>query len=513
MDTENKQVKLKDILKEELYKGRKINDEISLIDISDKNIVPIIELKDLTSNNIDFKLDLRKFIKSVDVDVVKKVNKYLKVKEERFQLSLHNNKLLQAFIDDGTLLKNKPKFKVANSTYEQRYEYLKEEMDMDRSFESLVEIEKQNFERNYPNILDKKTILFSGYGNKLTYGIFNPTEEFPRIAVSENIFVAITKEKVLLAEYLCHQFKYNEEVTNQVEKFFLPTYSTRVDKYKIRIKKTQLENIVIKLPSLKDQEKIYSDFKDESVKRLLKDLEISIVQDNAVADFIAHTMGSPIDTIRTQIKLIKQTLDKLKLLDKVNDPLGKNSIKKTLRESLDCSLESCTRLTKLRYDTEIILSIKRLNKDREICNLMNLCKDIKKNTHKPDEFDFIILGDPEVNLNIHKNSFITVIECLLSNAKSHAWKNKEQKKFEIEIIHDTNNKIVNVICRNNGLPFPDNISKDDYGKLSVKSLSSKGHGIGGNAIAIFTKAHSGDYDIKRLGADQGTEIILKLKLN
>jgi len=200
-------------------------------------------------------------------------------------------------------------------------------------------------------------------------------------------------------------------------------------------------------------------------------------------------------------------------LDKVINPLGKNSIKKTLRESLDSSLESCTLLTKLRDDTEILLSSRILNQDFEICNLMNLCNDIKKKTHKPEEFDFIILGDPEVNLNIHKNSFITVIECLLSNAESHAWKNKEQKRFEIEIINDTNNKIVNVICRNNGLPFPDNISKDDYGKLRVKSLSSKGQGIGGYVVARFTKAHRGDYLIKRLGADQGTEIILKLKIN
>ena len=456
---------------------------------SNKSLIPYIDYEDLNSPDINLRLDLSNYKKCLIYE------KSISKEEYKRQIKEHKQR---------------------NKTYSEKYKEALERGDK-ISAELMLNkigeaIDNPPIKPKYAKFLEKESILISGYGNKFNFCIFTPSKIIPKIAISNNVFVAIPKKNVV-SEFICYQFSQNQEVKKQITGFLS-------GRFIIRFKNNDIENIFFQLPSLEEQKKVVSGFKDAFIKKLIQKHDEAIGRLNKEKlseDFqfgaaMAHNIFNKLLPITGVLESIEKFSSNKGLLNEmIDEPLDDEDKVDTLKICIERGINQCKSIESLINSTKKVLAESISKEEFELCNILEFCNKIKKD-HKSSDFKFNVIGT-NIKLNIHRGSFKEAIECMLSNAKMHAWRDEKEKIFEIEIAKNETDQTAHIICHNSGKPFPKDLPVETYRKLLGKSTKSKGTGYGGAWVDKFLNIHNGKLEIIPLGEHHGTKFIIILPLN
>jgi nitrogen fixation/metabolism regulation signal transduction histidine kinase len=99
---------------------------------------------------------------------------------------------------------------------------------------------------------------------------------------------------------------------------------------------------------------------------------------------------------------------------------------------------------------------------------------------------------------IHRQSFVEAMNNIVRNAEVHGFPDGTQGAEVVFRISETRRRIV-IDYSNNGRPFPENLTSQDFLSFGGKSADSPGEGLGGAWIGKVVAVHGGTFEIIRDG--------------
>lgn len=100
-------------------------------------------------------------------------------------------------------------------------------------------------------------------------------------------------------------------------------------------------------------------------------------------------------------------------------------------------------------------------------------------------------------VNIGKLDLKRAVDNIISNAAQHGFVDKDRTDYCIWVTlsADTHKGTFNINFTNNGLPFPEGLTKERYGMLGEKAGKTGRNGKGGYIVRSIVEHFGGDYDI------------------
>jgi len=322
---------------------------------------------------------------------------------------------------------------------------------------------------------------------------------------SSDIFSAkIKKSKVdqVNIAYLINELK-SEYVQKQLDSYRLGATIPF-------IRKDDLMEIVIKLPSIEEQKKKYYSLVDEYIKSKVQESEIKyderridIEDENS---FLRHQIAGSLKNIRGAFKFVQKiineqvknqvpNLDVLKAderlettffdymniierdLVSINKAVSKAGDKIDL---LDLNIES---FDLLEFIKEYANSLKiRAN------NLFTVELDL-------DENAIVEYGISAIYISGDKDIIRKMFDNIIENAERHAFTNSIDNcnKIKIELLYDFEDSSVQIDISNTGKPLPENISHDALIRKGSTSGQNSGNGLGLWYVNEVMKIHKGRF--------------------
>lgn len=327
---------------------------------------------------------------------------------------------------------------------------------------------------------------------------------------SQDIFSAKIDESRVDKAYLVNELK-SEYVQNQLDSYRLGTTIPF-------IRKDDLLDIVIKLPSLEEQKAKVSGIIELSSK--LKELEAEKEnllkgikkEETESSTSLSHILGKPLLSIGSSLEIIQNTLSKVYpewkevLISETKqfymidafESISKNV--KYIQELTDentalvnVSSFNLTEINFLKFLSEFVK-----NEKKSLKNNIELKLDIHEDIKGQMNSKIFILGN-EQKLKI-------VLINLIDNAKNHAFIDPDmENKINIEILPFTRNEreasllnydidgrksYVEVKVSNTGKPFPKDFTLDDYIRKNFSVGKNRNRGLGGYEVNEIIKAHN-----------------------
>jgi type I restriction enzyme M protein len=349
------------------------------------------------------------------------------------------------------------------------------------------------------NYLEGKALLLGSIS-----GSYKPTffEGEEPILVSPNIHVFRIKLQYwesILPEYIVYEMATKEfsERLNQ-----LAVGSTSMT----RVHRTDLLSIKFYIPSLEEQKAIIKakkeavlNSKDTEVSSLASRLGLEKKTSLNYLGFIQHEYNNVAGGINNYLETIKRIIAE-KPID-VSTRLSGRKDSPTVLEALESIKENLDSIKDLfdPLNTFINISSAKLNiNDNSFLSVIDagcnkiLCTSeefiLLKGINKEFEHvkDRIIPVDQEM--------FSLIISNFISNSKKHGYDKDSQEKILIfELIEDDDYFYINLI--NNGKPFTEDFSAEDFVEFGKRSGENKGSGLGGFIMNEVVKKHGGKLSI------------------
>jgi len=158
--------------------------------------------------------------------------------------------------------------------------------------------------------------------------------------------------------------------------------------------------------------------------------------------------------------------------------------------------------------------------DKKRINIVNFFETEIKKIYKSSKFTIEIIKQDnlkEFYVEIDKDVFKETIQNFIKNAERHGFiENKQYRiQFEISKIILSDNSIKSlIIYRNDGEPFPDGFTFEEFKRLTGRAGKNRGSGIGGFFINKAIELHGGSLkyiEIKDSTFNVQFEILLPIK--
>lgn len=272
--------------------------------------------------------------------------------------------------------------------------------------------------------------------------------------------------------------------------------------------KKELGSLIIPVTDLDQQQGYVADKLREAIElkelrdreereRLASTLGVNIqaiTQDSErkIAQFITHNVAPKIPQImgpidRTIDFIAKQEQD----LTESNIPTVANDWDNAKKALLKAQ-ESVKQIRNIIDVTEKYINRQISKEDFQPADLYKMLDDIRR------------LSDIEINITstlsskvlLHEAGFKEAINNLIENAKKYAF-DPGQKDAQLMFALSEDERDVIIDYRNNGRPFPPNISKNRFLNIGKKSGSKGGLGLGGAWLGKVLTAHRGSLEIIR----------------
>ncbi|MFW2610321.1 N-6 DNA methylase [Aliarcobacter butzleri] len=372
------------------------------------------------------------------------------------------------------------------------------------------------------DIISEECILIASVGEQLKPTIFKPSHKLPNIFITTNIIVLIPRDDVSI-EYLYYQM-YSKIVTEQIKN--LTSGSIRTF---LTIK--SVSELIIPYVELQEQKNFTNTQKTNIIVTQRAELETKLKligykeeiesKESDIVRTLTHQLRATLSTINMEVDILKTIISSHNIGNLTNKDLSipeDDDFEKPINYTLDdISNKIKTNSKKLHNNLETVDKVMRFkleNKDFSHDDLYDFfVKYIEsKKTENGNNFNINLKGK-SVYADFNKESFIELLDQLISNAKRHAFKeNSTDYKIDFNIRKNILKEILTIEYFNNGKKF--NVSKEDYIGAFKKGQSSDGTGIGGNFIYRIIKAHNGELfidEINEIGFRFKIEIPLKYK--
>ena len=372
------------------------------------------------------------------------------------------------------------------------------------------------------DVISEECILIASVGEQLKPTIFRPSNKLPNIFITTNIIVLIPRDDVSI-EYLYYQM-YSKIVTEQIKN--LTSGSIRTF---LTIK--SVSELIIPYVELQEQKNFTNTQKTNIIVTQRAELETKLKligykeeiesKESDIVRTLTHQLRATLSTINMEVDILKTIISSHDIGNLTNKDLTipeDDDFEKPINYTLDdISNKIKTNSKKLHDNLETVDKVMRFkleNKDFSHTDLYDFfVKYIEsKKTENGNNFNINLKGK-SVYADFNKESFIELLDQLISNAKRHAFKeNSTDYKIDFNIRKNTLKEILTIEYFNNGKKF--NVSKEDYIGAFKKGQSSDGTGIGGNFIYRIIKAHNGELfidEINEIGFKFKIEIPLKYK--
>ncbi len=367
------------------------------------------------------------------------------------------------------------------------------------SFEGLEAIEL----RNNAAVLENDSLLMATYWKDLKPTFYTAKGE--EIFYSSNDILAcqVTSDLIDL-DYVIIQLN-ADYVKLQVERF--KTGNTIP-----RISKTDLLNIKIRVPSLKEQQSLVYEFKERKIlgeshrlKSLKKEYGIDVADQNS---FLRHQIAGSLKNVRLSFDSIKKIIDQdianenreiydLKVHDNSKLTFGKylKMMERDLQSIHQSVLISGRKLELSNFDMKE-LDINKFIRD--------YCEELKERVksnytvtfHNADE-DLADEGKTSVLVFGDENWLIKLFNNIVENAEKHGFSNSVEKfnKLDVELHYDFKELEVEIQFINSGNPLPINFDFENAMRKGSTYGQNGGDGTGLWYISEIVKAHEGQFDV------------------
>jgi type I restriction-modification system DNA methylase subunit len=367
------------------------------------------------------------------------------------------------------------------------------------------------------DVIREECILIASVGEQIKPTIFRPTNKLPNIFITTNVIALIPKDRVSI-EYLYYQM-YSKIVIEQIKS--LTSGSIRTF---LTIKSAS--EIIIPYVAFKEQ-KNYTDTQKSNIiasQRAELETKLKLIgykeevesKESDIVRTLTHQLRATLSTINMEVDILKTIIASHNVGNLKNKDLAvpeDDDFEKPIDYTIDEISNKIKANSKKLHDSletvDNVMRFKLENKDFVSADLYDFfVKYIEsKKTEIGNNFTINVKAK-SVYVDFNKESFVELLDQLISNAKRHAFKdndNDNDNKINFNIKENKSKEIVIIEYFNNGRKF--NVSREDYIGAFKKGQSSDGSGIGGNFIYRIIQAHNGDIFI-----DEVNEIGFKFKI-
>jgi len=272
------------------------------------------------------------------------------------------------------------------------------------------------------------------------------------------------------------------------------------------IRREDLMNIIIKLPSQEEQLAKVEGVKQAFVKAKEEELklqkEILGVKEDSFNEYASmkHTFRQFLGALKSNVSGTRKFIHKKNGQIISLDDIYSEKLNQSLRDHLISVEETITSLSKLleldRYAS--------LGSQVETLNLIDLVKNahhrFEQDTFKFDfKFDEVSFSENdsilEPLIEMDKEDFFMLFSNIVSNAINHGFKDKNGNRILSKIRYDSNTENCVLEVSNNGIPMPEKFTFKHLTTRGEKTTDSKGTGIGGADIKNIVNTYNGSFDL------------------
>ena len=361
-------------------------------------------------------------------------------------------------------------------------------------------------------IIKESALLVARVGEKLKPSFFHFDDQ--AIAINPNIFAYKINADKVDKDYLLFELSedYFKDQLRTITSGTAQTSWSKKDFSHLKIRIPYYNNI----KSL-DSQRQHAEQKKEAIiedkkleiEALRKQLQVEDKGLEIISNFKHDFMGnlervsSGIIGLRNFLKDKHESQEVINLsetiieLPKYDGKVDEISLQ-TWLDRLESNIKSS--INTLEYEIEQIKE-DREKYEFEVENLYHLLKKLKKKYSSYTQFQIRIekgLGVEEVKdikASIDKNKFETIIDNLIVNAINHGFKEKVKKQFqivfEVDFINENETNFILIKYKNDGRPFPEEFTFEDFIQRGKKAGENAKTGIGGDRINRIIKRHNG----------------------
>ena len=315
----------------------------------------------------------------------------------------------------------------------------------------------------------------------------------------------VKPNSIIDIEYLIYELK-SEYVQNQFNSLGVGVTSQR------RVSPKDFLKIWIKWPSLEEQKRIVDSKKEAIYAEKLNEAEkfsgkkeVNIYTEKNPLVFIKHEVGNIIGGISNDINNLKNYVESNDI--DLNDKITGRKNAATLNQVFSRMNNNVADIEDLMTNVKGIIDIEANNEKRSSVNFKEyINSEIEKqltniNNHKVlaiigIEDDYPPKKDKKIE--VLKDQFSVVIRNFIINSIKHGFKDIEQNKvivFHLSVDED----FYYISLINNGQPFPDNFTLEDFLKFGGREDHTKGNGIGGYLTGKVIQNHNGEINLMEPG--------------
>ncbi|MBT7061981.1 MAG: N-6 DNA methylase [Lentisphaerae bacterium] len=358
--------------------------------------------------------------------------------------------------------------------------------------------------------LDRPALFVPEIEGRHRHAVFIPSENTPRIAVGTSVVALVPRDESLSVEYLASQLSASAAVHAQLPHLTRGANIPRIDYRSLLIRVPDRETQAREIEAAKERLVLEVRARHRAEIQLLtaerEDVEAELM--NAMT----HNLRNKLGPLLMDLDVIKRVLQDQGLLTAlVDEPEDEEDEVETIEAVLTRSQASASAIGDLVDDAKKVFGEEIPEEEFELVEISDVFRGFR-HRHQHAEFT-ITVGRRRARLRIHRTALEEALENMLKNAQVHAWDDGiPERTFELDLVPEPARNQVQLIVRNSGRPFPDDMSEADYRRFARKAKSSSGSGVGGAWVDKFLKAHRGSLNIRRLGPTMGTEFIMTLPM-
>lgn len=323
------------------------------------------------------------------------------------------------------------------------------------------------------------------------------------IYITNDIIAIKIDERKVNINYLINEL-HSEYVTEQLNKY-------RIAGVIPMIKREDLFNIKIELPSLEEQNKKYYSQADKYLSTKVEEFNSvyneQIINVNDENSFLRHQIAGSLKNVRGAFNFIKRIieeqvkpqvpeLDNLKANEKLEttfsnymsiierDLMSMNKAVNKVGDKIDLLDLNIEYFDLLLFIKEYVESLRIRAK-----NLFTVTLDL-------DENAITQYGISAIQIQADKDIVRKMLDNIIENAEKHAFTNSinNGNKIKIELIYDFEDFTVQIDFSNTGKPLPENITHDSMIRKGSSSGKNSGDGVGMWFVNEVMKIHKGKFE-------------------